>query len=548
MMNTHLIRSGILTAALTVLSGCGEIPFKASTNTPCPCGACPARATQDPPSQASFELRAKRTITARDKEHDCNPKKYRGALVMLALSGGGSRAALLSGLSMVEMQNTKLANGSDLLSEVDLISSVSGGSLAAAYYASSGDPDDPNKDKVCLHSYSGRVWDRATVAELMSNDYRNRWIGNWFWPDNILLYWFTTYDRTDMMAQTLADDLFDTSIAGRDLLFRNLNPARPNLVLNATQGSSNTGTVSSFGLPFTFTQDDFRQIGSSIDDYELARGVMASATFPGVFNFMTLRNFRATNTTKKEYVHVFDGGNSDNLGLTSIKREIWQLYESGKLSDYQKIVVILVDAFTDASGVSPLRNDPRRWYDYIVDTDFIIATDSLLAKNRDNLVTEFDTGDIFPYGSEEIMEYANAPIERQRKRQEVALECKKFFSWKDPAEADKTCTTTKWGMLNRGIKDMLVFQHIQFQDVEDPYLKNQLNNIATDFKLGDDKEPNTELDDKGAIVCAVPTLVGTGEEKVRCGSKEYGMKKEVRDKWLRVRQAIEETEFSDARR
>jgi NTE family protein len=51
----------------------------------------------------------------------------------------------------------------------------------------------------------------------MSKYYILPWFGNWFWPDNIGLYWFSTYDRTDMMAQTFADNLFYNSIVGRDL-------------------------------------------------------------------------------------------------------------------------------------------------------------------------------------------------------------------------------------------------------------------------------------------------------------------------------------------
>ena len=211
------------------------------------------------------------------------------------------------------------------------------------------------------------------------------------------------------MAQTFADNLFDIRIAGKnfgkDLNFSQLNPLRPNLVINATRGSANFTKEgekeNSFGQPFTFTEEDFKNIDSSIARYKLSRGVMASATFPGVFNFMTLKNF------KKEggYVHLFDGGNSDNLGLTSIKRLIWTLNEDkisidrSRLSNYEKIIVILVDAYTNASGVSAKKPDPRKWYDFMVDSNFIVAVDSLLSKNRENLLTQFETKRIFPYAS-----------------------------------------------------------------------------------------------------------------------------------------------------
>ena len=216
-MNANLICLGSVAMLLFILSGCGSIPYKASTNSK----------GEKSTLQASFELRDARIkkISNEHLEVDCNPKQHKENLVLLALSGGGSRAALLSGLSMDEMKNIQV-NGSsyNILSEVDLISSVSGGSLAAAYYASSGEPEAKNE---CDKAVSGREWSKENVIELMSKNYILPWIGNWFWPDNIFHYWLSTYDRTDIMAQTFADNLFDRKSNGLDLKFSQLNPARP---------------------------------------------------------------------------------------------------------------------------------------------------------------------------------------------------------------------------------------------------------------------------------------------------------------------------------
>ena len=130
-----------------------------------------------------------------------DPKRNKDVLVLLALSGGGSRAAYFSALSMLEMENIELTIGgskSNLLHEVDVISSVSGGSLAGAYYAISHDPGSE-----CA-GHAHRPWNDAKVRELMTLDYRSRWIGRWFYPNNIVRFWFTKFDRTDIMAQTLA--------------------------------------------------------------------------------------------------------------------------------------------------------------------------------------------------------------------------------------------------------------------------------------------------------------------------------------------------------
>src|SRR6185436_4283715 len=63
-------------------------------------------------------------------------------LLMLAFSGGGTRAAALSYGVLEELRKTQVGPGGNehrLLDDVGLISSVSGGSFTAAYYALWGD-------------------------------------------------------------------------------------------------------------------------------------------------------------------------------------------------------------------------------------------------------------------------------------------------------------------------------------------------------------------------------------------------------------------------
>ncbi len=213
---------------------------------------------------------------------------------------------------MLQMEKVFSSEGLNLLKEVDAISSVSGGSLPAAYYAISQDTAPGSAS-----ARSNRNWDDSTVKELMARNYINKWIGNWFWPGNMAKYWFTAYDRSDIMAQTFADNLYDTSFTGTDLLYRDINPERPQLIINATIG--NQGLM---GETFTFTRDDFAiYLNSDLSSYDIARAVMASASFPSVFHYMTLRNYHAEN----KYMHVFDGGNSDNLGLKSVMRIIGEI-------------------------------------------------------------------------------------------------------------------------------------------------------------------------------------------------------------------------------
>jgi NTE family protein len=359
-------------------------------------------------------------------------------LVVLSLSGGGSRAAYWSADVMLRLQQVYADQGVDLLAHVNAISSVSGGSLPAAYYAISTDPGDTT-------GY-GRQWDESTVRRLMRKDYTLRWFGNWFWPSNIGKFWFTAFDRTDIMAQTLADNLYDRRVGGLDLTMSDLRPDRPYLILNSTNG-----TQDHFDQPFTFTAEDFASLHSDLDGYSLARAVMATASFPAVFNYMTLRDYPSCGGQKK-YTHVFDGGNSDNLGLTSVARIMADLATSGTRVD--NLVVILVDAYTNSNGVSDTRADPRSITDFIVDKNFLAATDALLASNRAAKLQSFQ-------------QYFNGWIAA------------------DPAR-----------------KQHAVFYQVQFDDIkQDVALNLKLNQIPTNFKLSAD---DADAIDQAAALLLTP--------------------------------------------
>jgi hypothetical protein len=247
---------------------------------------------------------------------------------------------------------------------------------------------------------------------LARRNYLKRWIGNWFWPTNIARYWFTAYDRSDIMAETLADNLYSGSLLHGPLRMEELNPTRPFLIVNATTAAAqdapgiNAADEYAFGSVFTFTEEDFRErLNADAGRYSLARAVMASSSFPLVFPSQTLRDYRqgAMQTycvddregqlkcSDRQYLHVFDGGNSDNLGLKSIKRALFQMEAEGRLQNYDRIVVMLVDAFTRPPGASRLDADPRGPIGMVLDMNVSDAVDSLLQTNRAKLVGEFDS-------------------------------------------------------------------------------------------------------------------------------------------------------------
>lgn len=369
-------------------------------------------------------------------------------LVLLALSGGGSRAAYLSASVMWKLQT--LFEDIDLLKEVDVISSVSGGSLPAAYYCITDDPGGPRvrllrelqlppelerarfdprtmllsyrgpmgereRDRLkgiaahprdrssidLLHQFTnfpgdyGRLWSESRIKSRMSRNYLARWLGRWLWPWNIIRYWTTKYDRSDIMAKVLADNLFDRRFTvgniektGNDLKFRHLKPERPYLILNATDGTENVEGEDHFSKVFTFTHEDFvERLGSDIRSYKIANAVMASAAFPAVFNYVTLRDYRERE--KSQFLHVFDGGNSDNLGLQSIQRVILDCIEKGR--PYRQYVVILIDAFTEPVGIDRNLSDPRGFFSYVVDFNFLDTMNCFLNLSRNRSLDEFNS-------------------------------------------------------------------------------------------------------------------------------------------------------------
>jgi predicted acylesterase/phospholipase RssA len=521
----HRLAGPAAAAALALAAaGCALTPGAASTNRWIEV-AKPAA----PPVRASLAVDGRRG----------NPR----VLMLLAVSGGGSRSAFFASEVMMRLQNERPET--DLLAEVDAISAVSGGALPAAYYALSRDeflrrpalarrlapmlagqsdlamlstdaaagtlkcsaaltdaarlqldawladdrPGYTALDTLCQQAGRGdrRVWSQKAVEDQMSKNYVRRLLLNMLWPANFLPYWFSAFDRADIMAQTFADNLLDppdirsgARFANNDFTFADIDESRPYLILNATNATEqNLGPASPagempFGSVFSFTQEDFvSQLASDIGAYSVARAVMASSAFPVVFPAMSLCDFRGHDPVDKfnqtacpthRYMHVFDGGNSDNLGLKSIKRILLQKAVDGELArDYDAVVVVLIDAFATPLGISRGKYDPRVGLDFLIDSNVTDAVDSLLRTNRQNQIREFRDG---------TLRWSRQDCEAKSRELPPAL-C---------AQLDRA--DPKLGAL---LSDRLVFLHIGFDDVKgQPDWQRQLNAIPTSFSISDD--------------------------------------------------------------
>ncbi len=161
---------------------------------------------------------------------------------------------------------------------------------------------------------------------------------------------------------------------------------------------------------------------------------------------------------------MFDGGNSDNLGLKSIKRALFQMEVDGRLT-HDRIIVLQVDAFTRPHGASRLDADPRGTVGLLLDANVSDAVDSLLQNNRASLLGEFDTA---------RLRWNDGDCKSQTRELPSAL-CK--------ALNERPSTS-----LN--LTQRLVFYHFGFEDVltVDPKhagLKRKLDMIPTSFKLAE---------------------------------------------------------------
>lgn len=279
--------------------------------------------------------------------------------VMLVFSGGGTRAAAMSYGVMQELRDTPVGvDGGSLLDEVDYISAVSGGSFTAAYYGIHGDKifTDYEEDFLRTDTQSSLIW-------------------RLFSPSHWFKSIFTGYDRTEMAVNYYDKVVFDGATYA-DINIRDL----PFIEISASDLSA--------GTRFSFTQDNFDLICSDLNAFPVARAVTASSAVPILFPSVVLKNHASecdvTDTATgrilaldqydnerqqhmienkrsyreeelKPYIHLVDGGVTDNLGLRAIFDNIEIFGEEALLKDVlphvpDTMLVILVNASVTADA------------------------------------------------------------------------------------------------------------------------------------------------------------------------------------------------------
>jgi len=348
----------------------------------------------------------------KEKKPLANPpatnKRSKEFTLMMTFSGGGTRSAALSYGVLEQLRDTPIiieGKETRLLDEIDLISSVSGGSFTSAYFGLFG-------DKI-FEDFEEKFLKRKVQTELLRTSLLSpkAWVR--LAPTNL-------FERSDLAAEYFNNTIFDKKT------FADIRPDAPTVVINATDLS--------LGQGFSFTKYHFDWICSDLNSYPISRAVAASAAVPVLFSPITLKN-HATHCekppsvwqvpdnnpsslveTKQEtekrhidalrvknyrddenlkYLHLVDGGVADNLGIRSIidivsfhNNNIWDAMKIYGMKESKKMVFITVNA---ASYINPsigkLRHGPSSIS--VIDTTTTIQANKYSTETIDLLRQQF---------------------------------------------------------------------------------------------------------------------------------------------------------------
>jgi NTE family protein len=290
--------------------------------------------------------------------------------VVLAFSGGGTRAAAFAFGAMETLRDVQYSwNKRSLLDDVEIISSVSGGSFASAYYA------------LCPECFF-----RDFPSEVLYRNIQGELVLRMFNPYNWVRLASPNFSRIDLAEEYYNNEIFKGKTFG-DLLKRPKGTA-PFLVLNATD----------IGIAhrFEFTQDQFDLLCSDLSKFPVSRAVAASSDFPVAFTPLTLNNYsgacpklptwvingavqgrnsdrrRVIDATAaasyrekdRKFIHLLDGGLSDNLGLrgpyqaVTSTDSLWSVMGAENRGLLSNVIMISVNAKTTKMRIWDQKSSP----------------------------------------------------------------------------------------------------------------------------------------------------------------------------------------------
>ena len=280
-------------------------------------------------------------------------------VVILAFSGGGTRAAAFSYGVLEMLRRTEVVGPRRtvrLIDDVNVITGVSGGSFTALAYGLYGDK--------LFDQYEKNFLKRNVQGELIARLLNPTQWGNLSSPD---------WGRSELAAQVYDKFLFHGAT------FADLDRGRgPLIAVMATDIST--------GSRLIFDQAFFDIICSDVDSVPLSRAAAASSSVPVILSPVTLNNYGGTcnyrkpdwaahfsdslttprpaaralrrlkelssydDSVHRPFIHLVDGGISDNLGLRGVLdiiesfEAVHTLGQPTPLDHVRRIVIVVVNA------------------------------------------------------------------------------------------------------------------------------------------------------------------------------------------------------------
>jgi hypothetical protein len=426
--------------------------------------------------------------------------------IVLSLSGGGMRAAALGYGILEYLESLRLPSGGSLLDEVDVITTSSTSSAVAAYYGLFG-------KKRFLQSFR---------EDFLYHDLETSLIKEVLKPGNWPRLMSRDFARSDIAAEYLGRSFYG------DLTYAGMSRSRPFIILNASDMS--------LGAQFSFVQPHFNRLCSDLSGVPVGRAVAASMAFSVAFSPVTMLNHpkeecgyqrpqwvnEALDQTLEEagshydqaanwiayedagarpYVHLLDGGISDNIGVRAVATAVTEegtdmaLKEKILRGEIRRAAVIIVDAKTAPN----LEKDAKSRPPGIVSVLLASASNPMANYSSETVERVRDFFTILTMQKERILRGQAACEEIARDRCSAApapKECR--------ASSIRTCREEFQLPAAAPVSTDLYLAHVRFEAARDETIWQVLNTLPTRLQL-----PKEDID---LLIDEAPKLLEKSED------------------------------------
>ena len=302
----------------------------------------------------------------------------RDLLLGVALSGGGSRAALFGAAGMEALAAMRTADGAALIERISHLSSVSGGSLAATYYVLR----KPGRDVRVLDADGSLSAPYRSFFARYRADVSQDFETSLIWRQLLSFRWTNTALAARILAEILGERLYGTARI-EDVTAREKAGDSPGLIVNTTLYNNGrrfaVTTLPAEAFEYDFFQDlerSLRERGRPVDPapyirerWKLLRPmtpleigvdacpaglpvvVTASASYPSFIGPVTLKI-----GDREAYWHAGDGGLYENSGAESLLFLYLKQLQARRAK--RALIVVFDSSFPFSVGERRLFSDP----------------------------------------------------------------------------------------------------------------------------------------------------------------------------------------------